>query len=395
MPLFCVKAMDQNGQNFKKELWADSLDSLKESLVRDGIWFESIEEKKESSTYSLNLNEKIAFFQDLYQLLRAGIVLFEAIDLIETKMQGQKGHPIFLGIKESLKRGQSFSKSMADSGGSFDMVTIGMIKTAETSGQITSTVRSILDILKKNQQLKKEIIQAVSYPLFLLVLAVVVLIVLLLFLVPSLKDLFLEQNLPWLTRTIIKTSDFIVNSWMLLAIGFTGIGYSIYVLMKQQRVRIWMYRAILRLPVLSEFFLNVLMARFSRTLHGLVLANVPLVEGLKLSKGVMQNPLFCQTIDEALANIHQGKTISQSFQNTSMVSPLFCRMLETAEKSGELCPILDQAGELYDQNVQTTLKRMVGVLQPFLIIFIGLIVGLIMIGTLLPMTDIRSFMEAT
>ncbi|MBU6148995.1 MAG: type II secretion system F family protein, partial [Verrucomicrobia bacterium] len=215
------------------------------------------------------------------------------------------------------------------------------------------------------------------------------------FLVPSLKDLFMEQNLPWLTRTIIKTSDFIVNFWLPLIAFLLSLGFFFHLVLRQTKVQLILHKAIFQIPILSDFYLNVLMARFSRTLHGLVFSNVPLVEGLKLSKGVIQNSLFCHAIDEALASIHEGKSISQSFQNTSIVSPLFCRMLETAEKSGELCPILDQAAELYDQNVQGSLKKMVGVLQPFLIIIIGFIVGLIMIGTLLPMTDIRSFMEAT
>lgn len=395
MPLFLVKAVDQNGHRLQKEYFADSLVLLKENLVRDGVWFESIQEKKGPSNHVLNLSEKISFFQDLYQLLFAGIVLYEAIDLIETKMQGQKGHGVFLGIKEALKRGKSFSLALSESNHSFDMVTIGMIKTAETSGQIATTIKSILDILKKNQQLRKEIVQAVSYPLFLLGLAFIVLIVLLCFLVPSLKDLFMEQNLPWLTRTIIKTSDFVVNFWLPLIVFLVSLGFFFHLVLRQTKVQLILHKAIFQIPILSDFYLNVLMARFSRTLHGLVFSNVPLVEGLKLSKGVIQNSLFCHAIDEALASIHEGKSISQSFQSTSIVSPLFCRMLETAEKSGELCPILDQAAELYDQNVQGSLKKMVGVLQPFLIIIIGFIVGLIMIGTLLPMTDIRSFMEAT
>jgi len=387
--------MDAGGAVLKKELWADSLEGAREALIKEEIWFTEVFLKKGTAKSPLNLEDKILFFQDLYQLLHAGIVLFDAMDLIEQKFEGTKNAPIFLGIKESLKRGKSFSQAMEETNLAFDPVTIGMIRMAETSGQIVSTIKEILHMLKKKQALKKQVISAVSYPAFLLVLALVIMVVLLCFLVPSLKDLFSEKNLPFLTRLIIQASTILTDNVGIFGFFFVGAPFVVRFFLRWEKISFFLGEAILKIPIVSSFLKELMMARFCRTLFALIAANVSLVEALELCKGVMENRFFIQTIDRALFLIQKGNPISVSFKECPLISPLFCRMLETAEKSGELKTVLEQAGELYEQSVETSLKKMVGVLQPFLIIFIGLIVGLIMIGTLLPMTDIRSFMEAS
>ncbi|MFZ4772773.1 MAG: type II secretion system F family protein [Chlamydiia bacterium] len=395
MPIFCYEGLDERGKECKKELWAESIENARDLLVRQGIWFSKVELKKQRGGKSLSLNEKILFFQDLYQLLKAGIVLFEAIDLIETKMRGQKGHPIFLGIKESLKRGKSFSKSLEEEKGSFDPVVIGMTHMGETSGQITEVTKQILDMLKKTAWLRKEVLSAVKYPAFLLTMASGIFVVLLCFLVPQLRELFSDQNLPLLTRMIIKASDFMTQYglWVLACILLSGL--SVVRLLKVRSVRLHVDRALYQVPLLNDFLKELQMARFSRTLFGLAIANVPLVEGLEMTKRVIKNRFFLEAIDQALERIHRGCSLANAFKDSSMISPLFCRMLETAEKSGELKGVLEQAAEIYEQRVDTSLKQCVGVIQPILIILIGLIVGSIMLGTLMPMTDIRSFMETT
>ena len=395
MPIYVYKEMDAGGAVLKKELWADSLEGAREALIKEEIWFTEVFLKKGTAKSPLNLEDKILFFQDLYQLLHAGIVLFDAMDLIEQKFEGTKNAPIFLGIKESLKRGKSFSQAMEETNLAFDPVTVGMIRMAETSGQIVSTIKEILHMLKKKQALKKQVISAVSYPAFLLVLALVIMVVLLCFLVPSLKDLFSEKNLPFLTRLIIQASTILTDNVGILGFFFVGSPFLVRFFLRWEKISFFLGEAILKIPIVSSFLKELMMARFCRTLFALIAANVPLVEALELCKGVMENRFFIQTIDRALFLIQKGNPISVSFKECPLISPLFCRMLETAEKSGELKTVLEQAGELYEESVETSLKKMVGVLQPFLIIFIGLIVGLIMIGTLLPMTDIRSFMEAS
>jgi type II secretory pathway component PulF len=395
MPIYIYKGMDAGGALFKKEIWADSLEGATDALIKEEIWFTEVFLKKSTAKSGLKLEDKILFFQDLYQLLHAGIVLFDAMDLIQQKFEGTKNYPLFLGIKESLKRGKSFSQAMEETNLAFDPVTVGMIRMAETSGQIVSTIKEILHMLKKKQALKKQVISAVSYPAFLMVLALLIMVVLLCFLVPSLKELFSEKNLPFLTRLILHASTILTDNGGVLGFFFVVSPFVIRSFLKLEKISFFLGEALLKMPLVSGFLKELMMARFCRTLFALVAANVPLVEALELCKGVMENRFFIQTIDRALFLIHQGNPISVSFKECPLISPLFCRMLETAEKSGELKTVLEQAGELYEQSVETSLKKMVGVLQPFLIIFIGLIVGLIMIGTLLPMTDIRSFMEAS
>jgi type IV pilus assembly protein PilC len=395
MPIFIYNGMNAAGALLKKEIWADSLEGAKELLIKEEIWFTEIFPKKGPKKEVLSLHDKILFFQDLYQLLQAGIVLFDALDLIQQKFEGTKQYPLFLGLKESLKRGKSFSLSMQETNQAFDPVIVGMIRMAETSGQIAVTVKEITQMLKKKEALKKQILSAVSYPAFLLTLALLILVVLLTFLVPSLKELFSEKNLPLLTRAILKSSEIFTENGFFFAAFFLVTPFLARFFLQIERVSIFLGQMVLKIPVLSTFLKELLMARFCRALYALISANVPLVEALELCKGVMENRFFVQTIDKALFLIHQGNTISVSFRESPLILPLFCRMLETAEKSGELKTVLFQAGELYEQNVESSLKKIVGVLQPFLIIFIGLIVGLIMIGTLLPMTDIRSFMEAS
>lgn len=395
MAVFEYTGVNERGQTFKKKIWAETLDNAKEALQREEIFFTEVCAKKNSGLGILTLEEKIHFFQELYQLLRAGIVLYEAIDLILNKMEGAKNQLLFLSIREALEKGKSFSFALEQSTGVFDNATIGIVRTAETSGQIIGAIKEILEMLKKKQALKKQIVEAIRYPVFLLGLALIILIVLLCFLVPNLKELFSEKNIPLITRAILRASDIFLEYGVYLISAFVLGIFGLRQLFKQKKIAVYFGEILFKIPVLAPFLKELLLARFCRTLYALTAANVPLVESLELCKSVMQNPFFLETIERALTLLHQGSSISKAFQDSPMISPLFCRMLETAEKSGELKTVLEQAGELYEQNVETDLKKLVGVLQPFLIIFIGLIVGLIMIGTLLPMTDIRSFMEAS
>jgi len=374
MPLFVYQ---EAGAKKPKEIWAESMEGAKELLVRDNIWFFHLRAKT-GKQKALSLEEKILFFQDLYQLLKAGIVLFEAVELIEQKM-----HLSFKaqgGIKEALKKGKSFSHALQETGG-FDPILTGMIRMGEISGQMTEVVGEILIMLKKKQWMKKQLISAISYPAFLLTLAFIVLTVLLCFLVPSLQDLFGAQKLPLITQAIIATSDFVTTHFLLIPFALASFLFSLY--------RFFPRAPLYKLSLIKELE----MARFSRTLYALVVANVPLVEGLNMCSQVTHNPLFLDAITQAVAKIHQGVSIADSFRNNPMISPLFCRMLETAEKTGSLKEVLAQAAEMYEEKIDTALKQMLAILQPLLIILIGLIIGTIMVAILVPMTDISAFLD--
>jgi len=235
MAVFEYKGVNERGQTFKKKIWAETLDNAKEALQRDEIYFTEICAKKNSGLGILTLEEKIHFFQDLYQLLRAGIVLYEAIDLILNKMEGAKNQLLFLSIREALEKGKSFSFALEQSTGTFDSATIGIVRTAETSGQIVGAIKEILEMLKKKQALKKQVIAAISYPVFLLGLALIILVVLLCFLVPSLKELFSEKNIPLITRGILRASDIFLEYGVFLICSFVLGIFGLRQLFKQKK----------------------------------------------------------------------------------------------------------------------------------------------------------------
>jgi general secretion pathway protein F len=394
MPLFEYLQVNQKGQFVKLQMQADSLQEAQDILVRQGIWYDKLAIKKMKALPVMNLSEKIRFFEELQQLLKANIVLYEAIELMEAKRLKDPLYPIFATLKESLRRGKTFAASMECAGKSFNLLIIGMIRTSESSGDVLGVVCEIVLLLKKEEWLKKQIISSISYPIFLLTLAFVVLGVLLCFLVPSLKDLFSIDNLPVITRGIIFTSDFICEHAvkLLLSLITTAVLFAFF--LRQKSVHSRLQNGMLQLPYLATFLKEYYMARFSRTLYALVIAKVPLVQALEMTLHVMRHPLFQKSIEQALVAIHQGKSITAAFDGVALIPKMFCRMLDTAEKSGQIASTLSQASEMYETSVEIYLKRLLAILQPALIIIIGLIVGLIMIGTLLPMTDIRSFMEA-
>lgn len=395
MPLFRFSALNANGTSYAGVIDADSFEMAKDRLRQEKILVVDLKEevRGQKGKRSLKSKEKLLFTRDLLQLLRSGLPLYESLKAIEEKMESTAIHSIFLDITDQVRLGKHLSEALLLHPKSFDSIYISMIQAGEESGNLVEVLKEMVVMIGKQEKLKKDIRSALSYPLFLLIFCFIVLLLLLLYFVPAMKDLFEGRKLPPLTEFILGTSRFVQHHWIMLLVTIGSfIGAFLYWKRTDKGERT-IAAFVLNIPILGRLVTETILARFTRSLSALLRSNIPLVKSLELSKKIVDHPLFSDVIERSRIALTEGKKLSYEMKKSKLIPPLLTRMLFTAEENGELPQMLLNVAEIYEEEVERSLKQFIGFLQPVMLLILGAMVAVVMLGTLLPLTDVTSLLD--
>lgn len=394
MPLFRYSALSLSGKKISGIIDADSLLSAKDRLRKDQILVTNVQifkEKKKKSIASLSL--LLNFTRMLTQLLNAGIPLYEGLVIIQEKYKKHQSHALWADLTDSLKSGLSFSEALEKHSYCFNEIYICMVRAGESSGTLDQALHEICLLLNRQHQLKKQISSALIYPVFLSVFCIFIFLILVLFVIPSLKTLFDGKALPPLTKIIFSISDFFISYGIILGIGVIATIISGYLCFLTQQFKLkWDY-FLLRIPFIGDFIVQASMVRFCRTAALLLVGGVSILETLRLSRKAINNYFLERFIETVEKKVGEGESLSEELKNSYLIPPIIPRMLSIAEKTGKTADMLQSIANIFEENLGKRLLQFTTLLQPILLLILGIIVGIVLLSILIPLTDVGSVLQ--
>ncbi len=391
MPVFRYKAYRPDGTRTEGTIeaagYADALTKIKS----EGLFAEDIREQPLSS---LKNGCKIAterflpsFSRNLSILLESGVTLLEALDSLAAEATGRE-RELIISIKERVSAGAAFHRSLEDFSGVFPDFYISMVQAGEKSASLERVLRRLAQYLEAQEALKARVKNAFIYPLFMLIVSSVVLSFIFIFVIPKITKIFRDTNapLPLITKALITLSSFMVNYWWLVFIVLIAFVFLVErILPKKRRL---FDRLILKMP--GGIVQSLYYSRFARTLAYLVEGGVPLLAALRFASRSTGNSEIEASIARAEESVAEGLSLSSSLKG---FPPLFIQLIATGEKGGRLFETLSKASEIYEEEFNKRVTRMVSIFEPAIIVAMGIIVCVIVLAVLLPLFQINQLIR--
>ncbi|KKP37472.1 MAG: Tfp pilus biogenesis protein PilC [Candidatus Roizmanbacteria bacterium GW2011_GWA2_32_13] len=339
---------------------------------------------------SISNSDKMGFLISLSTMLSSGITLVESVDSI---LEDAKGNlKIFLTIlKDDIQQGKRIYLSLSKFPNIFDKVTVNLIKAAEEAGTLDSTLKQVQINLKKDTEFTDKVKSALTYPLFIFVVFVGVFLMILIFVIPKISKIFLslKLDLPLPTKILIFLSDFILKSTVPILVGLMISIIFLYFLYKLKKRALIQF--IFSLPIVSGLIQKIDLTRLTRSLNMLLSSGVNISYSLDLIEDIVINKNIVAMIAYAKENVAAGKSLASAFRKYKKYVPsLIIRVIEAGEKSGHLDKSLLETSEYLDYEVTNTLKSLTALLEPIMLVVIGVMVGGMMLSIIAPMYGLIS-----
>lgn len=324
-------------------------------------------------------------------LLRAGMPLVPALSALVEQLQGSHLAEIMQQVADSVNTGSTLADALKKHPSVFSNLFVNMVAAGEMSGTLEDVLLRLAEMLEKRVNLAGKVKSAVAYPAMMVVVAVGVVVFLLSFVVPSITEIFLEMNrtLPWPTRLLISTSTFIKTYLLLIAIilcaGFCGIRFW----MRTKEGRLFMDRSKLKLPLFGKLFLKLEIARLTRTLGILLISGIPVLGALEITKSVIGNSFIARAMDSIKDLVSRGDNIAGAVRKTGLFPPIVFHIIATGQISGNIEAALIDIADMFDGEVDRQAKTLVSLLEPAILLAMGVIIGFIVMAVLLPIFEIN------
>ncbi len=396
MKVFNYSALDESGDEQKGMIEGVDQTIAVQQLRRRGLYVVQLEEDQESKQEEefnkkdawtdlaelmpvTNAN-KIFFFKQLALMLRSGIAITEAIDII-TRMQKGRMRRVSIAINRSIKSGESFSSAIGKHKSVFPHVAVQMIHSAETSGEIDIALLRIADYMEHKSELKKQVTSAMMYPAFTLLSAIGVFIFLLVYIIPKFQEFLLNSGKqpPPATQLMIDIGNFFNNNWLFILIGICLTVFAFVMFYRKPQGRMTFDNTVLAIPVIGGTISAASMAQLSWGMSMLLKSGIPVVEALRIIADMTGNKMIAKSIDDASGDVMHGKDLSASFSRHG-IATLLHQLMIVGERSGNLVQIMDEASSYYEDDLRSKTKLLANMVEPLSIILIGGIVGFIYFG---------------
>lgn len=336
---------------------------------------------------SLSLKEKIDFTQTFLTLNKAGLPIIESLIFIEKDAASRQVRLLAQEIKKQIIAGYTLSDTISKYPNLFGHVYIGLAKAGEDSGEIDKTFERLIELLKKQGDIKGKVISALTYPIFVVLLAIAVVLVMLMFVFPAFKDMFDQQGkeLPAITKFCITSGEFLKDKWMVIPLAIIAIvGCGIYLLRWEPSKR-KIDEILLKIPLISDLVKSAAFSNFLTVLQIAYDAGIPIIECLYLSRTTLSNSVMQDSIKISIKKMQAGAHLSESLKAANLFPKMILFMVSTGEQSGRLGELMTQSVQHIDQQLDLVIDTLGKLIEPILLIFIGVIVCFLALSLYLPL----------
>ncbi len=399
MATFVYEAVDASGKSVNGRVEADNEQLLLTKLHEQQFHVVAIKETGASSrsvsgarTGAVKLQSLVIFSRQFATMIDAGISIVKCLDILEGQCKDEALRAIVGQVRRDVKDGLSLTDAIIKHPKCFTKLYVNMIKAAEIGGILDKILDRLSGFLEKEMEINQKVKSAMMYPCIVLCFAMVIVVALFIFVLPRFKDIFssMQIELPPTTEALFAISDFLIQFWYLFIAMIFGavIGYKKYASTEKGRYMIDKYK--LRIPIFGELSLKISVSRFARTFGTLISSGVPMMRSLEIIGETSGNAVIAQAIGNARNAIREGARISVPLAQCGLFPTMVTHMIDVGEETGRLSEMLVKVADFYDNEVDAMIKGLTSLIEPLLIVFMGVLVGFIAISIMSPIFKLVS-----
>jgi len=340
---------------------------------------------------SVKSSEITMITRQLATLLAAGFPLLKAVATLVPQARTKAFKRVLSRVKDAIEEGNSFADALGAHPQVFSAVYINMVKAGEASGTLEVVLERLADFSEKREDTKKKIQASLAYPVLMAVIGFLVLVFLLIFIVPNITKIFTDMNhdLPMPTQMLLGISGMVKAWWWLIIPAPFFAILCLYGIRKTDKGGRIIDRIILSMPISGGLTRQLIASRFSRTLGSLLDNGVPLLTALGITKTISGNRVIAELIEKSAQTVEQGGSLGSVLEKNSAFPDLAAQMIKVGEKSGEMEKMLEKSAELFERNVQTAITAATSIIEPLIILIMGVVIGFIVLAVCLPIFEIN------
>lgn len=379
-----VAATQRSAEELLRE---NSLIILSLDLVREKFWLKMI-----PFINSVPTKELVLFSRQLATLITAQISILQALRILLSQVKSRRLLKIVNETISGIESGDSLSLSLSRHSDIFGTVYVNIVRSAELSGSLDKSLTYLADQMEKDYDLNAKITSALIYPIFIVCAIIVVGALMFLFVLPKLTEILQQEGaqLPLLTRGIINFTSFFGHFWWTFLVGaFALVGFYRYITADPQG-RYAIDRIKISLPILGEIYQKIYLARFSRNLSTLIVGGIPIIKALEIVADLVNNSIYRKIILEGAEKLVAGKNISDALAGHSEMPQIVTQMIQVGEKTATLTNVLFKLAIYYEREVENSISSLTALIEPIIILVLGLAVGILVAGILLPIYNLAS-----
>lgn len=410
MPKFRYVAKDISGKTVTGEIMAggqtDVVNKLQMqnmipmsiteiSMQKSGGGFQAINDKITMLTTKVSLADKVFFTNQMVTFLNAGVTLTKSIKNIADSQKNVVVKAVLNQLYDDINAGSDFSQALAKHPKIFDQMYVNIVKAGEASGNLDKALKSLAGYMEKSAALQGAIKSAMMYPKFVVIFTIVIVFVILWKIIPVFEGLFSSMGgeLPGPTQLLVDGSEMLQEHFFLILASFAGVFYGIKYAFKFKKIRDFWDNFTINAPLFGELVRQIIVSRVSSVLALLLGSGTSMLESIEISSKVANNSVYEIALKKAAVDVSNGVELSVSFKKTNRFDDVFIQLLETGEETGKIDDLMRKIAEYYDAEVAIKVKGFSSLMEPLLIVFMGVIVGSIVVAIYLPIFTMGETLE--
>lgn len=399
MNTYSYRAMKDDGKKLEGMYEANSRDEVVEMITANGFYPLKVEEVTKGKRTEIRLNNRVTtkdlaiFCRQLYTMLDAGVSITNSLNMLAMQLPSPRLRTILSEIEESVKKGEMLSVAMKRYK-EFPQLLISMIESGESTGNIDTMMLRMASHFEKETKTNNKVKSAMIYPICLAVVAVAAVMFILTFVMPTFAELFEENgaSLPFITSAMIGASSFLKSYWFIIVAVIAIIVVAIKAYAETEDGKVRFSALALKFPIVANLNKKVIVARFTRTLATLLSAGISLVQALPIVSAVLGNKIAQQDLDRIRERVVRGDGLSAPIAESEIFPDMLASMVRIGEESGALDDILNKTADFYEEEVDQAITQTTELMQPIVIVIMGIVVGIMVMGIMLPMFDMYTIM---
>lgn len=402
MPYFSYKAREFSGRTISGIIEAESEEALLERLHRRNAvplsvtrsdepfvkspFMENVKTGMRRFGSSIRLQDLLMFTNQLAAMFGSGISISKSIQSIAIDTRNRALQGVITDIYRSIEAGDDLSQAMSRHPAVFDDLYVNLIRSGEVSGTLAIILPQLASYLEKSIEIRGKLKAAVFYPLTIICFAILVISSLIIFIVPKFEVIYerLKAPLPLPTRILLGGSNLLRQHFILIILSLVALFACSYLLLQTKQMRVWWDKTKLRFPIIGPILLKGTLSKFSKTLSVLLHSGMPIIQSIQIVSDSVGNRYLKEVLDVSTVDIQKGASVSQAFSGSRAFPDLIIQMISTGEESGTLHIMLEKTSDFYQQQVSSSVSALTSIIEPLLIIIIGVIVAFIAISIFLP-----------
>ena len=344
-----------------------------------------------SELMGVGLKDLVIFCRQFSTLINAGVAMMRSLNILALQTENPKLAKILKLVKDDVEQGESLSAAFGKHPTIFDRLFVSMIKAGETGGVLDEVMNRIALFMENRAKLSAKIKSAMAYPAVVSIFAIIIFFVMLTVILPKFSEIFskLGSELPAYTQFLIHISEFLRSpAAFLLIISLGAVGYGFKKIYSLERGKYFFDKLFLGIPIIGSLLQKVAVARFSRTFGTLIKSGVPILTSLDIVEDSSGNAVLAKSVREIREEVKQGGMIHKPLENSEIFPPMVTSMIAVGEETGELDLMLSKIADFYDAEVESAVDSLTAILEPIMMVFLGGMVGAVIVGMYLPMFKI-------